>query len=249
MPLLEICADSLRSALNAQAGGADRIELCQALPEGGLTPSVATLQLAKRHLNIPVFVLVRPRVGDFLYDAWECELIEQEIEMLRAAGADGIVVGALDEEGRVDTEKMQRILRAAAGLPLTFHRAFDLCSEPFQALQTLSALGCARVLTSGLAANVEAGKEMLKQLHAFIQAHQLPIRLLAGGGLNEQNVAELLQHTHITEVHGSLQSTVYSQMNRKPSQVQMGNGSNEWQWRETDVDRVRAVKAVLDRLG
>ena len=142
--LLEIAANSLGSALAAQAGGADRIELCENLGEGGTTPSYGTLARVRERLSIPVFALVRPRGGDFLYDADELEVMKRDIETCALLGCDGVVIGALDAEGDVDQASCRELIAAAGTMSVTFHRAFDATRDQVQALETIIALGCGR---------------------------------------------------------------------------------------------------------
>jgi len=148
-PLLEIAANSVASALAAQDGGAGRVELCASLGEGGLTPSYATIAIARERLLIPLYVLIRPRAGDFLYDEIELETMRCDVEACTRLGCDGVVIGALDADGNVALGACRDLIYAARGLGVTFHRAFDLARDPALALEDLIALGCERVLTSG----------------------------------------------------------------------------------------------------
>ena len=140
--ILEIAANSVTSALAAQQGGAGRIELCAALELGGLTPSHAQIALARERLHIPLYVLIRPRAGDFLYSDLECETMQRDIETCVALGCDGVVLGVLDADGRVDTARCRPLIATAGELGITFHRAFDLSRDPAQALEDIVALGC-----------------------------------------------------------------------------------------------------------
>ena len=146
---IEICCGSIQSAANAKAGGAVRVELCQGLVEGGTTPSPATIQYAVRELGLKVFVLVRPRGGDFCYNELEVKTMEEDVAFCKEAGASGIVVGFLHPDGSIDTELTRRFVELSAPLPVTFHRAFDECADPLNALEQIIECGCARVLTSG----------------------------------------------------------------------------------------------------
>ncbi len=162
--ILEIAANSVASALAAQEGGAGRVELCTALELGGLTPSHAQIALARERLRIPLYVLVRPRAGDFLYSELECEAMQRDIETCVALGCDGVVLGVLDAEGRVDTARCRRLIAAAGKLGVTFHRAFDLSRDPAQALEDIVALGCERILTSGTQASARDGAALIREL-------------------------------------------------------------------------------------
>lgn len=202
--LLEICCDHLHSALAAQAGGADRIELCAALSTDGITPSAGLLTQIKEQLDIPVFVLIRARPGNFVYSKEEIAVMVADIEQAKTLGADGIVSGALTESGQIDVPATKALITAAGELPFTFHKAFDLVSDPFAALDQLLALGAARVLTSGQAASAVAGKPVLQQL-ADRAGEQLQI--LCAGGIRDYNIAELLDLDGVQEFHSAALET------------------------------------------
>ncbi|XP_043992635.1 copper homeostasis protein cutC homolog isoform X3 [Gambusia affinis] len=162
--LLEVCVDSVESAVNAERGGAGRLELCSSLMEGGLTPSLGLLQVVKQYIKIPVYVMIRPRGGDFLYSDQEVEVMKKDIELMKTQGADGVVVGALTETGGVDAGLCMELIAAARPLPLTFHRAFDMTYDPAVALETLISLGFERVLTSGCDSSALEGLPVIKRL-------------------------------------------------------------------------------------
>lgn len=204
--LLEICVDSLDSALAAQAGGADRIELCSALSEGGLTPSLGLLETVREHLVIPIQVMIRPRGGDFCYSDLEFRAMRRDIELAKAAGADGVVFGLLQPDGRVDIERTRALLEAARPMSITFHRAFDLTSDPFIALETLIGLGVDRLLTSGQAATAYEGLDLIARL--VTRADQR-IKIMPGGGV-EAHVGEIIEASGVSEVHCSARSPVPS---------------------------------------
>ena len=197
---LEICADSVQSARAAQAGGASRIELCQNLAQGGTTPSIGLLRQVRALLTIPVFVLIRPRPGNFIYDADELAIMAADVQASRAAGCDGIVFGLLDAAGRVDRARCRELLAAAGPLPVTFHRAFDECPDQPRALEDLIALGCQRVLTSGGAATAPAGQEPLARLVAQAAGR---LSVMPGAGITAQNLPALAARTGAREFHTS----------------------------------------------
>lgn len=200
-PILEVCCGSLQSAMNAVAGGAERIELCSALEVDGLTPSMEVLrELRQRFPSLRIHVLIRPREGDFVYTEAEVAQMEREIHEAVAAGATAIVCGALTAEGEVDVPATKRLVEAARPLPFTFHRAFDAVKNQYKALETLKELGVERVLTSGGAATAEKGIPMLRQL--VEQAHGEVI-ILAGGGVDSSNAQRIIMETGTTEIHGS----------------------------------------------
>lgn len=196
---LEICANSLTSAINAAAGGADRVELCSELSLGGITPSAGLIELVRERISIAVFVLIRPRAGDFCYSADELNVIRKDIIFCKKTGCDGVVIGVLNENGTINMVVMQELIALARPMKVTFHRAFDVCNEPFEALNELIELGVDRVLTSGQQPTAMEGIGLLEEL--VIRSNQRII-ILAGSGVNLQNV-EALHHIGIQEVHFS----------------------------------------------
>ena len=201
---IEVCCGSIQSAANAKAGGAVRVELCQGLVEGGTTPSPATIQYAVRELGLKVFVLVRPRGGDFCYNELEVKTMEEDVAFCKEAGASGIVVGFLHPDGSIDTELTRRFVELSAPLPVTFHRAFDECADPLNALEQIIECGCARILTSGCKPTVIEGAEMLQQL---VKQADGRITILAGSGVTPENAAALREKTGVKEIHGSCKKT------------------------------------------
>jgi len=202
--LLEVAANSLASALAAQAGGADRVELCTGLELGGLTPSAAQIAQVRERLSIPVYVLIRPRAGDFLYGDDELDVMQRDIETCLSLGCDGVVFGALDAEGRVDVPRCRPLLEAAGGMGVTFHRAFDMTRDLPQALEDIVALGAERVLTSGGAVSATSGAATLRQL---VQQAAGRIVVMPGAGIHAANVADLARATHATEFHASAKAS------------------------------------------
>lgn len=201
---IEICCGSIQSAANAKAGGAVRVELCQGLVEGGTTPSPATIQYAVRELGLKVFVLVRPRGGDFCYNELEVKTMEDDVAFCKEAGASGIVVGFLHPDGSIDTELTRRFVELSAPLPVTFHRAFDECADPLNALEQIIECGCARILTSGCKPTAIEGAEMLQQL---VKQADGRITILAGSGVTPENAVALREKTGVKEIHGSCKKT------------------------------------------
>lgn len=197
--LLEICANSVQSAVHAQLGGADRIELCTDLSVGGVTPSEQVLQAVKRKVNIPVFVLVRARGGAFVYSPAEVEKMTESILLCKSLGYEGVVIGALTESHALDIGTMQKWVEAADGMSVTFHRAFDELSNAFEALESLQELGVSRILTSGLASNAVSG---LKTLRRLVRNAGNDLVIMPGGGVRPDNI-EILLHTGAREFHSS----------------------------------------------
>lgn len=215
----EICANSIESCLAAQTGGADRVELCAGIPEGGTTPSYGEISIARELLNIKLHVIIRPRAGDFLYSSIEMQTILKDIEIAKKIGVDGIAVGCLTSEGAIDTPAMKEIMKAASGLSVTFHRAFDVCRNPQEAMEEIIDLGCDRILTSGQQPTAESGIPLLKELHQQAAGR---IILLAGCGINEKNIAYIASGTDIKEFHFSAREKVSSGMQYRNPSVAMG---------------------------
>lgn len=240
--MLEICAGSWDSVLAARNGGADRVELCSGLAEGGVTPSLGLIRAACRLDGLKVHVLIRPRGGDFLYTETEVALMEDDIRSAIDAGADGVVVGSLTPDGDVDTLQLRRWVAAAGGRNVTFHRAFDLCRQPEQALQDIADCGCNRLLTSGQADKAINGLPLLAQLVA--QAGDR-LSIMPGSGVNAANAVSILTATGAHELHASARRTVMSQMRFRHGGVSMGQPADEYTRLETHPDEVRAIRRVL----
>jgi len=230
-PVLEVAANSVASALAAEAGGAARVELCSALDVGGLTPSHAAIALAMERLRIPLHVLIRPRAGDFVFDDLECEVMRRDIETCKALGCAGVVIGVLDADGDVDVPRCRTLMQAARGMSVTFHRAFDFTRDPERALEAIIALGCNRVLTSGQAPDARAGAPLIRTL---IKQARGRITIMPGGGIDAHNIAAIAQATGAREFHASAKVRVADRM-RHAGLGGMGGG--DWQ---TDADEVRA---------
>jgi len=206
---LEICANSFASAIIAERAGASRIELCTNLENGGTTPSYGQIKLVKEKLSIGVNVLIRPRAGDFLYNDEEWATIKEDVLFCKELNCDSVVFGALLPDGNVDTLKMQELIDLAAPMPVVFHRAFDRCVDPENALEDIISLGCIRILTSGLCNSAFEGKEVLKSLQT--QAHGR-IEIMPGAGVNAQNIRQILNYTGCTNIHASAKESVNTNM-------------------------------------
>lgn len=241
--MLEICAGSVESAIAARDGGAQRIELCAALEIGGVTPSAGVITEARKVEGLVLNVIIRPRGGDFLYNGYEVACMEKDICTCKRLGADGVVIGALTAEGDIDTATCKRLIAAADGMSITFHRAFDMCRDPREALEELIELGCDRVLTSGQAATAEAGIPLLKELAEQAAGR---IIIMPGCGVNSSNAAKILQATGTTEIHASARKSVGSNMKFRHSGVSMVNpGSDEYARKETCATEVeKIVKSI-----
>ena len=244
--ILEVCVDSLDSARAAIAGGADRLELCSALAVGGLTPSSALLQQIREVSSIPVRCLMRPRGGDFLYTREEVRQMAMEIAALRAAGADGFVIGCLTEEGDLDAEAMKPLLEAAEGTGLTLHRCIDVSRDLCQTYRDAAALGIDTVLTSGGAGNCLAGMETIGRLLALREETGGP-EVLIGSGVNASVIAAFLEKLPVARAfHMSGKKEIESGMRFRREGVPMGlPGLDEWHIPVTSQEAVAAAKALL----
>jgi len=196
--LVEAAVETPRSAADAVRSGAQRVELCANLDVGGTTPSAALIAAVTAQINSPVFVLVRPRAGGFVYSETEVEVMKRDVEIARSEGADGIVTGALDDKGRVEIATMRELVAAAGGLPVTFHRAFDVASDRSEALERLIDAGVSRVLTSGGANTALEGVDTIARL---VEQANGRIIIVAGGGVREHNAEEIIARSGVTEIH------------------------------------------------
>jgi len=199
-PLLEVCVDSVQAARAAAAAGADRIEYCARLDLGGTTPVLQELERVLELLELPVFAMVRPRGGDFVHDEPELRAMTEDLKAVRALGVHGVVLGVLGPDGRIDRESLRRLRQEAGDLPLTFHRAFDELERPLEGLETLLELGVDRLLTTGGPPTAWEGREMLQEL---VRAAGEELVVMPGGGVRQDHVHALLEHTGAREVHSS----------------------------------------------
>ena len=242
--ILEVCAGSVASALAAQEGGAFRIELCDNLYEGGTTPSIGTIELARKMLSIRLHVIIRPRGGDFLYSDLEYEIIKLDIERCRNAGVDGVVVGFLTADGRIDIERTREIVELARPMAVTFHRAFDMAADPFEALDDLKMTGVDRVLTSGQKNQAPDGAVLISELIARADGK---IIIMPGGGLSEHNIGPFAKQVQASEYHATLRHTGESGMTFRREEVFMGGlpAIPEFSILETDPERVGSMISML----
>ncbi|MBR1468759.1 MAG: copper homeostasis protein CutC [Prevotella sp.] len=248
----EICANGVESCMAAQLGGADRVELCAGIPEGGTTPSYGEIKQARRVLDegaaqglkaTRLHVIIRPRGGDFLYTKLELERMADDIRICRELGADGVVFGCLRPDGSLDTDANARLLEASKGLSVTFHRAFDRCAQPEKALEELISQGFDRILTSGQQPTALEGVALLKKLHEQAAGR---IKILAGCGVNERNIRQIQEATGVTEFHFSAREPQRSQMVFTNPDVYMGaKDADEDTILVTTAERVRATIAQL----
>ncbi len=240
-PLLEIASNSLGSALAAQAGGADRVELCANLNEGGTTPSHGTIAVTRDRLKIPLYALIRPRTGDFCYDDADVEAMLRDIETCVALGCDGVVIAALDVEGDIDIATCRTLIAAAGALGVTFHRAFDAVRDPSRALETIIDLGCARVLTSGGEATALAG---VQRIADFVERAGSRLVVMAGAGINATNVREVVARSHVDEVHASARGMRLSPSRHRNDRLPELCAD----WWEADTSVICAMAEALHRI-
>lgn len=238
---MEVCVDNIQSAINAAASGASRIELCTALSEGGLTPSVGFLKMVKQSIHIPVFVILRPRRGNFVYTKDELEIMKHDAITLKITGADGFVFGILKEDGTINEPACRDILNTTHPLPATFHRAFDVMQDPIGGLEILISLGFSRVLTSGQKPRAEDGLDLIRQL---VEMSRGRIIIMPGSGVNEKNIG-LIMETGVREVHASARSVVRLNF-QSSTKVAMGSNDDNELF-VTDVKIVRAIVSVVNK--
>ena len=238
----EICANSVASCIAAQDGGADRVELCAGIPEGGTTPSVGLIRCARESIIIGQNVIIRPRGGDFLYSESEIREMVYDIKAAKGLGVDGLVFGCLCPDGSVDMENMRLLMEAAGDTPVTFHRAFDHTSDPLKALEDIIELGCARILTSGCRPTAAEGAPLLAQL---VEKAGDRIIIMPGCGVNEGNIAETARLSGAREFHFSAREPVESGMTFRNQDVVMGSEEDPYGTMQTTARRVAATIAPL----
>ncbi|MBQ7811088.1 MAG: copper homeostasis protein CutC [Bacteroidales bacterium] len=238
----EICANSVASCRAAQEGGADRVELCSGIPEGGTTPSFGMVLNAREAITIGLNVIIRPRGGDFLYTEEEVAEMLYDIEAVKSLGADGLVFGCLTADGSIDKETMKILMKAAGDTPVTFHRAFDHCRDPFQALEDIIGLGCRRILTSGCRPSAYEGMSLTAEL---VKKAGERIIIMPGCGVNEGNIAEIARLTGAREFHFSAREPVESGMRYRNPEVVMGKEADPYGTVRTTAARVAATIAPL----
>jgi copper homeostasis protein len=237
---IEICVDSVTGAIAAEHGGADRVELCDNLMEGGTTPSLGCIRLARKHLGIGLQVLIRPRGGDFLYDDYEMQVMREDIHLCKESKVDGVVIGCLTAEGEIDQARTRDLIELARPMNVTFHRAFDMCRDAKKGLEQLVALGVDRVLTSGQEASCLEGMELITALQRQADGR---IIVMPGGGITPRSVSRIVAATGVNEVHLSARVSVESRMTHRNSRCFMGGTLRppEFSWKATDVSVVRDV--------
>lgn len=243
-PIIEICLESVESVIAAEKGGADRVELCSDLFEGGLTPTIGTVKTALKKSNIKINAMIRPRGGDFCYSDEEFEVMKEDIKAFKETGINGIVFGILTPEGDVDVKRSKEIIELARPLAVTFHRAFDMTRDPYKSLEELIELGVDRVLTSGQEATVPEGADLLEEL---VQIAGDRIIVMPGCGITERNFPKLREKIKAKEYHIYLPYETTSKMKFHPGHIYMGGllRQSEFTITHTSSSRVSDVMGTL----
>ena len=242
--LVEVCVDSVASAIAAERGGAGRVELCNNLLEGGVTPSAGLIELVRARVKVGLQVMIRPRGGDFFYTAEEFEIMRRDIATAKDLGADGVVLGILDAAGNVNVERTRELVELARPLHVTFHRAFDMAVDLLRALEDVCGSGADRLLTSGGEQSAWQGVESIARV---VKEARGRIVIMAGSGINEKNAASIVEQTGVTEIHVGLGSILESPMIYRNPRVSMGVAAGREyqrvQVREEDVLKLRRAIA------
>jgi copper homeostasis protein len=241
---LEICADSVDSAVIAQEAGAHRIELCDSLIEGGITPSAGKISSARQNLEIAIHVIIRPRAGDFLYTGIEYDIMRRDIEACGEAGADGVVLGILTQEGNIDIERTARLIEEARPMSATFHRAFDMCIDPFRGVADVIATGADRLLTSGQMNDARSGAVLISDL---VKKAGPDLIIMPGAGLNVSNIRYVAEITGASEFHMTGRKSLESQMVFRKKGISMGgaNGDDEFRIKTADPETIKNIIQIL----
>lgn len=245
--LLEVCADSTESAIAAQKGGADRVELCGNLVIGGTTPGQFLFDQIRENTKLPIRVLIRPRFGDFCYSEYEFRQILGEIKLFKERGADAIVTGILTEDGEIHMDRMAQIMELAGDMEVTFHRAFDVCKDPFRALEQIRQLGIGTILTSGQQNSFQKGKETLKEL---VRRAGDDVSIMAGAGVTPETLESSAKEIGAKAYHMSGKITLDSSMRYRKEGVNMGLPAlSEFEIWRTDEAQIRKARQILDALN
>lgn len=242
---LEICVDSIASAMAAEQGGAQRVELCDYLAGGGTTPSAGMIEVVRKNINIGLHVLIRPRRGDFLYSDLEFEIMKRDIVLCRELGADGVVIGLLTKDGNIDISRTQELIALAGPMSVTFHRAFDLTPDPLKAIDDLLQLNVHRLLTSGQQESALQGIPLLRELNERAAGKLI---ILPGGGVTPNNVREIVTKTGLREVHASVRKPVDSGMTFRKDYPPMSSNKSlsEFEQLIADVTQIKAMQEALN---
>lgn len=244
--ILEACVDSVESALEAQCGGATRLELCSSLIIGGTTPSPCLFQEIREHSDICTHVLIRPRFGDFCYTDYEFQVIRREVCNFRELGADGVVIGILKPDGTLDMERMRILMEEAGEMSVTLHRAFDVCVDPFEAMEQAKELGIRTILTSGQKNHCLDGRDTIKKL---VELEDGIITIQVGSGVDAETIRQIQPYTGAHAFHMSGKQNLESMMVYRKEGVSMGVSSiSEFEIIRTEQEKIRQACRVLEEL-
>jgi copper homeostasis protein len=239
--IIEIATSDFITTKSAVAGGADRIELCANLAEGGTTPSYGTVKQCRESFDVLLYPIIRPRGGDFLYTEEEFSIMLQDIRLFKELGCDGVVIGMLNRDGRIDYDRSARLVETAYPLGVTFHRAFDRCRDPHEALEQLVEMGCERILTSGQLPTVSEGVELIAELNRKAEDR---IIIMPGSGLRKENIKWLAEKTGCREFHSSLRGKANSAM--EFIHPGFAGSAESYMNNAIDPEEVRALRKALE---
>ena len=242
---IEACVNSVESAIETQIGGAHRVERCDNLHDGGTTPSLGAVEAAREKLDIDVSVMIRPRGGDFLYSDLELEIMKADVEAAKTAGADGVVFGVLEADGAVNVEQSRQLVELAGPMKTTFHRAFDMCADPFAALESLVDLGVDRILTSGQRPSAMKGADLIGRL---VEVACDRIIVMPGVGIDLRNIAKLIEMTGASEYHVLAERALSSGMVFRNPDVFMGSDPALPEFERPVCDR-EAIRAIVEAVS
>ena len=241
--ILEACVDSVRSAIEAEKGGASRVELCSDLVIGGVSPSIPLFRQIRKYTDLRIRVLLRPRYGDYCYDSYEFEELKEEVSLFREEGADGVVVGILNPDGTLNTEQLSELKQEAGSMEITLHRAFDVCADPFQALEQAVEMGFDTILTSGQAPTAWEGRDLLRELQKKSRGR---IEILAASGIGPEPIRNLIPFTGISSYHMSGKAELESAMTFRKKGIGLGlSESSDYKILQTDSHEIRTSVALL----
>ncbi|HMG66657.1 MAG TPA: copper homeostasis protein CutC [Chitinophagaceae bacterium] len=241
--ILEIATSDFGTTKSAVDGGADRVELCSNLSEGGTTPSYGTIYTCREMFDVSLYPIIRPRGGDFLYNDEEYEIMLHDVKLCKQSGCDGIVTGILSEDGKIDIKRTSAIIEIAYPMGVTFHRAFDRCADPFEALEQLIEIGCERILTSGQQPSVNEGIALIGELNR-VSDHRIVI--MPGSGVRKENIEILAKETGCTEFHSSLRNKTKSKM--KFIQPAFRDSEESYSNNFIDPNEVIVLKKILNEI-
>lgn len=244
MTRIEICTNGYQSVINAQESGAHCAELCESLEVGGVTPSYGTLKKVAADMKIPVRVLIRPRSGNYIYNEAELEMMCLDIQLVKQLGYEGVVIGALNENGDLDVDKIKTMMKAGEGMKFTFHRAIDACNNPLRALETLVELGFDKVLTSGCKPKAIDGIDMIRQMQ---EKFGDKIKIMAGGGVNINNVMTIINETGVSNCHASLTVEV-DNYNKKLYPQKIDNTGASMVWKVSEPSIIKEMLNIVKNI-